>query len=154
MRRANEHDPAMNTVNRSLTVLLVSFSTLLAGCGSDDGGPDASPASPLGQEFVLGFDETIHVGKLSLEFTTLAEESRCPASANCVWQGNASILVTATRGRAMSVLQLNTNPQFPVRAVFEGYAIELRSVDPYPMTTALPNVQDYEATLFVDVAAP
>src|SRR5262245_44952702 len=112
----------MNTLNRWLTVLLASLSTLLAGCGSDEGGPDASPATtPLGQEFVLGFDETIHIGKLSLEFTTLAEESRCPASANCVWQGNASILVTATRGRAMSVLQLNTNPQFPVRAVFEGY---------------------------------
>jgi len=128
---------------------------LLSACGSDEGGPDASHATTaLGQEFVLGFDETIHVGRLSLEFATLAEDSRCPTSANCVWQGNASILVTATCGRVLSVLQLNTNPQFPVRAEFEGYSIELRSVDPYPMTTALPNVQDYEATLFVDVAAP
>ena len=145
----------MHTVNRSLTLLLTSFSMLLGGCGSDEGGPDpVSTSLPLGQEYMVGFGETIHVADLSLEFTTLAEESRCPASANCVWQGNARILVTAMSKRAMAVLELNINPQFPVRAVFDKYVIELRAVDPYPMTTALPHVQDYVATLFVDVAAP
>ena len=37
-------------------------------------------------------------------------------------------------------------------AVFEGYVIELRSVDPYPVTPALPPAQDYTVTLFVDLA--
>ena len=32
----------------------------------------------LGQEYLIGFGETIHVGSLTLEFTTLAEDSRCP----------------------------------------------------------------------------
>jgi len=145
----------MHTVNRSLTLLLASFSMLLGGCGSDEGGPDpASSSLPLGQEYMVGFGETIHVADLSLEFTTLAEESRCPASANCVWQGNARILVTVMRSHAFAVLELNSNPQFPVRAVFGNYVIELRAVEPYPMDMTLPHVQDYVATLFVDVTAP
>ena len=139
---------------RSLPRLLVLLPMLmLAACGSDEGESDALPAAvPPGQEYVLGFGESIRVAALSLEFTTLAEESRCPASAICVWEGNARVLITAMRGRATTVLELNTNPRFPVRASFEGYVIELRSVDPYPATPAPPRAQDYTVTLFVDVA--
>lgn len=130
---------------------------LLAGCGSDGGETDtriAVPSSPVGHEYLLGFGETIRVSDLLLEFTTLAEDSRCPASAMCVWEGNARVLVTATRGKTTTVLGLNSNPQFPVRAEFEGYVIELRNVDPYPATPQLPRAQDYTLTLFVDVARP
>ena len=128
---------------------------LLGACGSGDGEPDAMTATvPPGHEYVVGFGETINVSGLLLEFTTLAEESRCPASAICVWEGNARILVTATRGRSTTVLELNSNPRFPTRAVFEGYVIELRSVDPYPATPSLPRAQDYTVTLYVDVASP
>jgi hypothetical protein len=153
-RRAGEHDPAMHIAIRSLRKLHFLLPTLmLAACGSDQGESDTMPASvPPGQEYVVGFGETIHVGKLLLEFTTLAEDSRCPASAICVWEGNVRVLITATRGRAMTVRELNLNPRFPVRAVFEGYVIELRSVDPYPVTPALPPAQDYTVTLFVDLA--
>src|SRR5688572_23420688 len=153
---AGEHDPAMYIVMRSLPRLLVWLPALvLAACGSGEGEPDAMPATvPPGQEYVVGFGETIRFATLSLEFTTLAEESRCPASVTCVWEGNARVLVTATRDRATAILELNTNPRFPVRATFQGYVIELRSVDPYPATPALPRAEDYTVTLFVDAAAP
>ena len=153
---AGEHDPAMHNVMRSLPRLLVLLPALmLAACGSGEGESDAMPATvPPGQEYVVGFGETIRVAALSLEFTTLAEESRCPASATCVWEGNARVLVTATRGRAIEVLELNTNPRFPVRATFQGYVIELRSVDPYPATPVVPNPEFYTVTLFVDAAQP
>jgi len=126
---------------------------LLAACGSDDGDPTAMAASaPPGREYVLGFGETIHVGGMQLEFTTLAEDSRCPASVTCVWEGNARILLTASRGRATNVLELNTHAQFPTRVIFEGLLIELRRVEPYPATPALPAAQAYTVTLFIDVA--
>jgi hypothetical protein len=145
----------MYSAIRSLTKLLVLLPMMLAACGSDEGAPVAmSAAVPLAQEYVLGFGETIHVAGLSLEFTTLAEESRCPTSVTCVWEGNARVLVTATRGGVTTVLELNSNPRFPVRAVFEGYVVELRSVDPYPATPAPPRAQDYTITLFVAVATP
>ena len=145
----------MHIAVRSLRNLFVLLPVMLAACGSDNGESDAMPASvPLGQEFVVGYGETIRVDGLSLEFTTLVEDSRCPASAICVWEGNVRVLVTATRGRVTDVLELNLNPRFPVRAVFEGHVIELRSVDPYPATPGLPPAWHYTVTLFVDVAQP
>jgi hypothetical protein len=146
----------MHVTTRSLRKLLVLLPTvILVACGSDHGESDVMPASvPLGQEFVVGYGETIRVAGLSLEFTTLVEDSRCPASAICVWEGNARVLVTATRGRVTEVLELNLNPRFPVRAIFEGHVIELRSVDPYPVTPGLPPAWQYTVTLFVDVAQP
>lgn len=146
----------MHLAMRPLPKLLALLPTLmLAACGSDGGEADVLPASvPAGAEYVLGFGETIHVAALTLEFTTLAEESRCPASAICVWEGNARVLITATQGRITDVLDLNSNPRFPVRAIFQGYVIELRRVDPYPATPARPLAQDYTVTLFVDTAPP
>lgn len=141
---------------RSMKKLLVLLpAVMLAACGSDDGGPDPMSATVQpAQEYVVGFGETIRVSGLSLEFTTLAEESRCPTSVTCVWEGNARVLITATRGNATSVLELNSNSRFPVRVVFEGYAIELRSVDPYPVAAAPPRAQDYTVTLLVGIAPP
>ncbi len=47
-----------------------------------------------------------------------------------MWAGNARILVTATLGRTTDVLELNTYPSYQVRAIFEGYLIELRRLQP------------------------
>jgi hypothetical protein len=133
-----------------LLALLAAF--VLASCGGEEGSSNSGPSSAdLGREFVIGFGETIHVDSLTLEFTTLAEESRCPASVTCVWEGNARILLTATRGNTTAVLELNTSSRFPTSAEFEGYFIELRRVDPYPATpTTGPLPQSYTATLLVD----
>jgi hypothetical protein len=146
----------MHIAIRSLTKLLVLLPTvILVACGSDEGEPDAmSAAVSPAREYVVGYGETIRVAGLSLEFTTLAEESRCPTSVTCIWEGNARVLVTATSGSTTAVLELNSNPRFSIRAVFEGYVIELRSVDPYPAAPTPPRAQDYTVTLFVDVARP
>lgn len=124
---------------------------VLASCGGE-GEPRAYPTSELGREYLIGFGETIHVGALELEFTTLAEDSRCPLNATCVWAGNARILVTATRGRTTSVLELNTYPGYPARATFEGYLIELRRLQPDIPWSPRGPLQEYTATVFVDGA--
>lgn len=86
----------MRTAIRSMKRLLVLLpAVMLAACGSDEGRPDPMPATTqTAQEYVVGFGETIRVSGLSLEFTTLAEESRCPTSVTCVWEGNARVLPT------------------------------------------------------------
>ncbi len=125
----------------------------LAACGSDEG-PPQDPAFPaaLGQEYVVGYGETVRIGTLSLEFTTLAEDSRCPLNATCVWEGNARILVTAHVGGNIGVLALNTAaPHFPDAGTFEGYSVVLKHLAPYPPWSEQP-VQSYEATLVVDRA--
>jgi hypothetical protein len=136
----------------SMRVLVLLPALVLASCGGEEE-PRAYPASELGQEYLVGFGETIHVGTLALEFTTLAEESRCPLNAYCLWAGNARILVTVTRGRSTAVLELNTYPGYPVRATFEGYLIELRRLQPDIPWTPRGPLQEYTATVFVDGAS-
>ena len=141
----------MRTLIRVLILLPVLVLGSCGGGGDEEQGP--LPASVLGQEYLIGFGETIHVGSLALEFTTLADESRCPLNANCVWAGNARILVTATLGRTTGVLELNTYSNYQVRANFEGYLIELRRLQPdFPWAPRGP-LSEYMATVFVDRAS-
>jgi hypothetical protein len=137
-----------------IRVLLLLPVLVLGSCG---GGGDSEqgplPASVLGREYLIGFGETIHVGSLALEFTTLAEESRCPLNANCVWAGNARILVTASLGPTTEVMELNTYQGYQVRASFQGYLIELRRLQPdFPWAPRGP-LSEYMATVFVDRAS-
>ena len=140
-------------------LIVASLLTLgTAGCGGGDtndvGEELAFPANVLlGQEYLLGFGESVRFGTLRLEFTTLAEDGRCPYNASCIWEGNARILLTAERGGATTVLELNTHPHYSTSATFEGYVIELRHLSPDPWMPR-PAADRYVATLFVDYATP
>jgi hypothetical protein len=129
----------------------------LAACGSS-GSKDSMThpaAAALGREYVLGFGETLNLeGGISLEFTSLAEDSRCPTGVQCIWEGNGRILLTATTPRGVNSLELNTNARFATRAIFDSYAVELRNLAPYPTSVSqsgsgAPSASAYEATLFV-----
>ncbi len=134
-----------------IRVLVLLPALVLGSCGGD-GEQVSLPASVLGEEYLIGFGETIHVGSLTLEFTTLAEESRCPLNATCVWAGNARILLTATLNHTTGVMELNTYSGYQVSAVFEGYRIELRRLQPdIPWMPRGPSAE-YTATVFVDRA--
>ena len=137
-----------------MRVLVLLPALVLGSCGGDgEEEPRAVPAAALGQEYLVGFGETIPLGSLTLEFSTLAEDSRCPLNATCISAGNARILVTATQGRVTEVLELNTYPSYQVRATFQGYLIELRRLQPdFPWSPRGP-LQEYTATLFVDRAS-
>jgi len=142
----------MNTIIRVLALLPA---LLLGSCGGGGGDADqpAVPVALLGQEYLIGFGETIRVGPLALEFTTLAEESRCPLNATCVWGGNARILLTATLGRTTDVLELNTYSGYQVRATFDGYLIELRRLQPDIPWAPRGPLAEYTATVFVNRAS-
>lgn len=137
-----------------LRVMVLTSALALTACGGGAGSEEAQIVSTqLGQEFVLGYGESTQVGTLSLEFTAVAEEGRCPlgTSVMCVWEGSARILVTATRGTLSEVLALNTASSFGNRVIFAGHVIELRKLDPWPTTPAPPTqFQNYTATLVVD----
>ena len=142
---------------RAMTILPV---LALAACASSQPRNAAQPTTAaLGREVVLNFGESVHIENgVALEFTTLAEESRCPKNVVCVWEGNARILLTARSPGATRVLELNTNSQYANSARFESCRIELRRLEPYPgsgtQTGAdLTPAAAYQATLFVDGAA-
>jgi hypothetical protein len=126
----------------------------IAACGGGGNREDLTvpQSAELGKEFLLGYGETVDVGALSLEFTKIVDDSRCPTDGIvvCVWEGNGAILVSATNGQLSQMLTLNTNPKFPTLAIFAGHVIELRRLDPQPVSHIQPRPEDYAATLFVD----
>lgn len=141
----------MKTFIRAVIAMPVLALTACGGSGGSEGAPILS--AELGQEFILGYGESATVDSLSVEFTAVVEESRCPVgtSVMCVWEGNARILVTATRGPLSQVFTLNTAPRMGSLVIFAGHVIELRKLDPWPTTPTPPaSFQNYRATLVVD----
>lgn len=87
--------------------------------------------------------------EMTVRFSAVTEDSRCPTNVECVWEGNAQVIVEATlTGHAPTILWLNTNPGFETEAAYHAYTIKLFSLAPYPRSDVL--VADpYRATLVV-----
>lgn len=127
------------------------------GGGGDSGGgasgPNMSSSSiQLPAEFTIGHGETIHIEYgVSLEFTTLVEDSRCAAGTTCPWEGNGRILLSTETPRVAEVHELNTHAQFVVRRNFDGdnYYVELRRLTPLPGASGPAPVSAYEITVYV-----
>ena len=138
---------------RVLSVALLALA--LVGCQvSREAGADPVTFT-LGQEFTLGGGQeaVFGGGDLSVRFSELLEDSRCPTEVECFWTGQARIAVIVQAiGRPSTTAYFNTNPApgENVESVRAGdYAVELTSFEPYPRTTDPIAFEDYQATLVV-----
>ncbi len=73
----------------------------------------------------------------NVTFIKAIEDSRCPKGTNCIWEGNAKILLElmSTYSRPMKVeLSTVNNPSKDMinSFAFNGYNYQLTSLDPYP----------------------
>jgi hypothetical protein len=87
---------------------------------------------------------------LTLQFTGVSSDSRCPADALCITAGEALAVFEATMS-ARGGVRLELSTLETRRAVAVGdYRVELRGLDPYPFGS-LPRIQpsDYRATIEV-----
>ena len=122
---------------------LVSLSLLLvaaAACSSNGG--TAPKAEPSPSSASASFDDTVRVmrsqatpvdgGRLTITYTDLAD-SRCPANAVCVWQGDAAATLRLDAGGAVAAPTLHTAIE-PKAAAHAGYTVTLLRADPYPGT--------------------
>jgi hypothetical protein len=118
---------------------------------------DAEPAEyNLNEAITLagGQQAAIRGENLSLRFTDVPEDSRCPTQVECFWTGQARVsVVVAHNGGTPTTVQFNTNPapgQNMQTVDVDQYGIELKSLDPYPQTPHdSPALEDYRATLLV-----
>ena len=83
----------------------------------------------LGDEFWLKMGEsvTLQKGGLTIQFKSLAGDSRCPEGVLCVWMGNAEVILEVSKNE----ITLNTLLD-PTEEVVGDYIIQLRDVIPYP----------------------
>ena len=125
---------------RTYTVKVNDFTTTFVTPGAAGTPLDISyiPQHPLGRPFQLTIHQPVFVISpgiiLEVGFAKLVEDSRCPANVNCIWAGQAKILVEVrdvSYGESWDRYEL-TLGDGPVD--FDGYSIEFLALDPYPPT--------------------
>lgn len=87
---------------------------------------------------------------LKISFVSVADDSRCPEGATCVWAGNARAHFVARNSKdECAEFDLNTHLQ-PVEYDFGKYKISLAQLAPHPsIHHGLPKQGEYTATLAV-----
>jgi len=151
----------MSAMRGAISILLLTL-VACGGPGSGNGGQqqvDYLADPPLWNEYVVGYAETINLAEgVSIEFTAVEQDTRCPTNVQCVDAGNAQILLTTFSPRGQWSVRVNTNTT-PINALFDFYGVELRNLDPKPVldprtgSSTIP-VSSYEARVFVIKAAP
>ncbi len=125
----------------------------MSACGSTSGSP-TSPNAPkpdisISMTLAPGQRANVEGTNLTLQFTGVASDGRCPGDALCVTAGEAVAVFEATlSARGGARLELSTRD---TRGVGIGdYTLELRGLDPYPFAS-LPPIQpsDYRATVHI-----
>ena len=142
---------------RILTLcLLATFVAVIgAATATAAGGGRARQKVMLDKNFVLSVGQEVSTadGKLKIKFVSVAEDSRCPKGVNCVWAGNARVVLQVGKNNGAPVkLELNTSPREGAGAVGSGYGqylIKLVEVAPYPVAEQTINPRSYAVTLVV-----
>jgi hypothetical protein len=80
-------------------------------------------------------DTTINGQTVQICFDSLISDSRCPANAECIWQGESTVklsLHTTGVQQSFKLSTFNNPPTFRNDTTISGYRIKLVSVSPYP----------------------
>ena len=82
----------------------------------------------------LGQNASLDGGRLQLSFDARVADSRCPATAVCVWAGDAHARVTTrVAGGAASTVDLHSTLE-PKTLKVDRYSISMIGMTPYPGT--------------------
>lgn len=125
---------------------------MLCGClaaltACADNKPDGPAPPPKSIELKHG--GTIEEGDLSIHFASVSSDSRCPTGVQCVWAGNAEIVLELS-GDGNHAATLNTNPQFARSYQTSKYVVTLKELKPYPEAGQDIAMNDYIAVLTVE----
>lgn len=124
-------------------VLLSIVMAAAAACSSavttvrDGTSPDPSTQSGPRTDTLsirLGQSVVLDAGRLELKFDTRVADSRCPATAVCVWAGDAHVrLATRVAGAASTTSDLHSTTE-PIKLKVDRYTITMFGMTPYPGT--------------------
>ncbi len=136
--------------------VLTALVCLGMGCGKED----LSALQTNGESFSDSL--SIKAGQTAvaengdkLTFIKVLDDSRCPATAICIWQGFVSAELLAETAAGKQTFTLTTNPDVEngETAVIMGYEVSLVNVLPYPGTSVEePKPEDFWIELVVKKA--
>lgn len=143
-------------LSRTATTSLLAIATAIVGaCGSPARDVLTLPTAPtstvpMGTDFTLAPGESVVVndGALTLTFTKVQGDSRCPTQSLilCVWAGSAVVEMRATTGGSSRTVILETVATKDVATV-DKYQVQLVGVTPPKLTTDSIPASAYRATL-------
>lgn len=79
----------------------------------------------------LGAQAMTQGGRVRVAFLERVGDSRCPTNVVCVWAGDAEVRVRVHAGGKELVARIHTTVE-PQVVTFEGYALRLVGLTPYP----------------------
>jgi len=139
----------MNWLDRVARICVTSSVCVALGaaCSSHPTAPDQVP---LGQSFELRAGSSVTVeGGLTIAFTGVKSDSRCPMDALCVWAGDAIVAVSLSQsGGDRADRELHT-ASTGSEASYRAYSVKLVALAPYPRSDRPIRPQDYAATLAI-----
>ncbi|MBN3520584.1 hypothetical protein JYB62_11305 [Algoriphagus lutimaris] len=109
----------------------------------------------MNQPVGIAYHETITFCEvpISITFSKILEDSRCPENVVCIWQGLAELEVLIEVDGKEEAYLLSTYPSFrniPSEVQVDGYRFSLKNVSPYPNTTKSYQEKDYNIQLLVE----
>lgn len=120
--------------------------------------PSNALTGALDQPITLKWFQTVNYPQadMTIQFNGVLEDTRCPSRVNCAQAGRALVSLKLERDGKLGFVQLSTSPPDGRRVgYFQGYAIELLAVEPYPATVGqqIPD-RDYSVTIVARKIAP
>lgn len=104
----------------------------------------------VGEKFDISFGRTVQIEELTLIFSNVTEDSRCPSDVQCVWAGRVVVEFTVKIGNAGGTIKMTPNPRYPQKTGFGGYRIVLFEVYPYPSVETPIQIGEYTVTVAVE----
>ena len=103
--------------------------------------------SPIDIELTLapGQSAAVPGAPVSVKFTGVTGDNRCPADALCVLAGSATVKLEAAGSSGLREIAFETGEPRPV--AYDGLTLELVQLSPYPFSATPIQPSDYRATV-------
>src|SRR2546423_470463 len=115
-------------------------------------------SKPKSCNLVLNDTTNINYGKLycndknkiSIKLDSVLNDSRCPAEAECVWAGMATVRFVFTTENQQNIFSLSIGSG-PIKSdtIINGYKIKLIALNPYPEINKVIKESDYTAEIII-----
>ncbi len=115
------------------------------------------------EDFKLKFGETAYIKDLGIyiSFIDLIEDSRCPSNVQCIWEGQAVVLLNIKTddknlNETFNLTSRAGHPNLAMKNVKSSsddiflYLIILKEVSPYPQVSINEEKQNYVLTLSIE----
>jgi hypothetical protein len=151
-----------NRPQRAAPLVASALVVLLAAACARPSQPTQPPGArteqtiPVDEGFRLAYgkEATVAGTDIRIRFDALLEDSRCPTNVQCVWAGNARIVLRfegdTRAGEKRDTLSLLLEPR---TVQYGGFVIRFESLEPARTSEQQPELRSYVATLRVKPAS-